>query len=187
MIAPLLAIARGVPVWVWALVACVAWGGFNFHRAKTQTAARAAAEQAAAVQATAAIEQAKAREVEHKLNTAAQEAADAYRSTLAQAQRSAAVARTERDRLLDGIASAPGGCPAGPSAAATSGADGAAASRVVVRECSAALQEVAAAADTSDARVIGLQSYIRTVLAECRPTNSIPGSPGSPASAPTTR
>lgn len=161
MIAPLLAIARGVPVWVWALVACVAWGGFNFHRAKTQTAARAAAEQAVAVQATAAIEQAKAREVEHKLNTAAQEAADAYRFDLAKAQRSAAVARTERDRLLDGVAAAPGGCPTGPPSAPASGVDGAASLRIVVRECTAALSEVAAAADTADARVRGLQDYIK--------------------------
>lgn len=161
MFAPVLAIARGVPVWVWALVACVAWGGFNFHRAKTQTAARAVAEQAAAVQATAAIEQAKAREVEHKLNTAAQEAADAYRSTLAQAQRSAAVARTERDRLLDAVAATPGGCPAGPPSATASGVDGAASLRIVVRECAAALQTVAEAADAADARLIGLQDYVR--------------------------
>ena len=169
LITPVLGILRGVPILVWVVVACLAWGGYQRHNAKAQTAARAQAEQAAAVQATAAIEQAKAREIEHKLSTAAQEAADAYRSDLAKAQRSAAVARTERDRLLDAVAAAPGGCPAGPPSAAASGVDGAAGLRIVVRECSAALQEVAAAADASDARVMGLQGYITSALQVCRP------------------
>lgn len=161
MFAPVLAIARGVPVWVWALVACLIWGGFNFHRAKTQTAARAVAEQAAAVQAVAAAEQAKAREREAELNEATRKAANAYRSDLARRAAAAAAVRADRDRLLDAVAATPGACAATPGAAAASGIDGAAALRVVVRECTAALSQVAEAADAADARLIGLQDYVR--------------------------
>lgn len=163
MLAPVLAILRGVPLWVWVLVACVAWGGFNFQRAKTQTAARAVAEQAAAVQAVAAAEQAKAREREAELSEATRKAADAYRSDLARRAAAAAAVRADRDRLLDAVAAAPGTCAATSGAAAASGIDGAAALRVVVRECTAALSQVAEAADASDARLRGLQSYIRAI------------------------
>lgn len=161
MIPVVLGVAKAVPVWVWALVACVAWGGFNFHRAKTQTAARAVAEQAAAVQAVAAAEQAKAREREAELNEATRKAADAYRSDLARRAAAAAAVRADRDRLLDAVAATPGTCAAAPGAAAASGIDGAAALRVVVRECTAALSQVAEAADAADARLIGLQDYVR--------------------------
>ena len=67
LILPLL---RAVPVWAWALAACLIWGGIQHKRATYQTAKRAAAEQAAAVQATAAAEQAKAREREAALSEA---------------------------------------------------------------------------------------------------------------------
>lgn len=163
ILAPVMAIARGIPIWVWALVACLAWGGYQHHRAGTQATKRAAAEKAAAVQAVAAAEQAKARAQEQAWTTATLEAADAYRSNLALAQRRAAAARTDRDRLLDAVAAAPSACAAAPSAAAASGIDGAAALRVVVRECAAALQTVAEAADASDARLSGLQSYIKAI------------------------
>ena len=163
MFAPVLAIARGVPLWVWAVIAGVAWGGFNLHRAKTQTAARAVAEQAAAVQAVAAAEQAKAREREAELNEATRKAADAYRSDLARRAAAAAAVRADRDRLFDAVAATPGTCAATPGAAAASGIDGAAALRAVVRECTAALSQVAEAADASDARLRGLQSYIRAI------------------------
>lgn len=160
-LAPVWAVLRGAPVLVWVVIACLAWGGYQRHNAKTQTAARAAAEKAAAVQAVAAAEQAKARAQEQAWTTATLEAADAYRSNLALAQRRAAAARTDRDRLLDAVAAAPGACTAAQGAAAASGIDGAAALRVVVRECTAALSQVAEAADAADARLIGLQDYVR--------------------------
>lgn len=159
MITALLAMARGVPFWVWALVAALAWGGINHQRAGSQAEKRAAAEKAAAVQAVAAAEQAKAREREAELSDATRKAADAYRSDLARRAAAAAAVRADRDRLLDAVAS--GTCPAAPGAAAASGIDGSAALRVVVRECTTALSQVAEAADASDARLKGLQDYVR--------------------------
>lgn len=161
ILAPVMAIARGIPIWVWALVACLAWGGYQHHRAGAQATKRAAAEKAAAVQAVAAAEQAKARAQEQAWTTATLEAADAYRSNLALAQRRAAAVRTERDRLFDAVAASPGTCAAAPGAAAASGTDATAALRVVVRECATALSQVAEAADAGDARLSGLQAYIR--------------------------
>ena len=40
---------RGVPAWLWVVLALAAWGGWQRHQATSQTKARAAAEQAAAV------------------------------------------------------------------------------------------------------------------------------------------
>jgi len=160
-LAPVWAVLRGAPVLVWVVIACLAWGGYQRHNAKTQTAARAAAEKAAAVQAVAAAEQAKAREREAELSEATRKAADAYRSDLARRAAAAAAVRADRDRLFDAVAATTGTCAATPGAAAASGTDGAAALRVVVRECTAALSQVAEAADAADARLIGLQDYVR--------------------------
>ena len=157
----LLGLLRGVPILVWVVIACLAWGGYQRHNAKTQTSARAAAEQAAAVQAVAAAEQAKAREREAELNEATRKAADAYRSDLARRAAAAAAVRADRDRLFDAVAATPGACPAGPPSATASGVDGAASLRIVVRECAAALQTVAEAADAAGARLTGLQDYVR--------------------------
>ena len=158
----ILPLLRAVPVWAWALVALLAWGGVQHKRASYQTAKRAEAEQAAAVQATAAAEQAKAREREAALSEATRKAADAYRSDLAKRQASAAAVRADLDRLRDAVAASPAGAP-GASASAASGTDGTAGLRIVVRECAAALSQVAAAADTCDARLAGLQDYVRAI------------------------
>lgn len=162
LLKPVLAVARAVPLWVWVVVVALAWGGWQRHRAISATEARAAAEQAAAVSdATAAAEQA-AREREHALNTRAQEAADVHRANEARLRRDAAAVRDERDRLLHAVDSA-GVCPAGAGASSPGGADAAAGLREVVRQCVAALAQVAAAADASDARLTGLQDYVRAV------------------------
>lgn len=159
---PVLAILKAVPVWVWVVVAVLAWGGWQRHRAINATEARAQAEQAAAVHAATAAAQAAARASEAALNDSARRAADAYQANLSRVRRDADAVRSERDRLLDAVATA-GTCPANPGAAAASGVDAAAGLRAVVRECVAALAQVAEAADASDARLSGLQDYVRAV------------------------
>lgn len=159
---PVLAMLRAVPLGVWVFVAVLAWGGWQRHRAISATEARAAAEQAAAVSAATVAAQAAAREREHALNTSAQEAADAYRAREARLRRDAAAVRSERDQLLDAVATA-GACPAGAGASAAGGVDAAAGLREVVRQCVGALAQVAEAADASDARLSGLQDYVRAV------------------------
>lgn len=92
----------------------------------------------------------------------AQKAADAYAVRARRAASDAAGARSELDRLRDTLTAA------GPSDAAASAAgraDDAGRARAVVGECAAALQTVAAAADTCESRLTGLQDYVRAVLA----------------------
>jgi signal transduction histidine kinase len=156
-----LALLRGVPVLVWVVVVALVWGGIQHRRAGSQAKARAVAEQAAAVAAATEQAQAAAREREQALSEATRKAADDYRTTLAAAQRRAAGLRDERDRLLDAVAATPQACPARPGAAAASGVDGTAGLRIVVAECITALQQVAEAADTSDAKLRGLQDYVK--------------------------
>lgn len=160
---PVLAILKAVPAWVWVVVAVLAWGGWQRHRAISAAEARAHAEQAAAVHAATAAAQAAARASEAALNESARRAADAYQANLSRVRRDADAVRSERDRLLDAVATA-GTCPASPGAAAASGVDAAAGLREVVRQCVGALAQVAEAADASDARLTGLQDYVRAVL-----------------------
>lgn len=155
-------VLRVVPVWAWALAACLAWGGWQRHRATAATREAAQAEQRAAVEAATAQAEAAARAREHEITTRAQEAADGYMARMAAARRAVDGARTERDRLFDALSAAPG-CAAPAAAGPASGVDGAADLRVVVRECAAALSQVAAAADAAESRLSGLQDYVRAI------------------------
>lgn len=165
----LLGLVKVVPVWAWALAAILAWGGFQKHRATSATKAAAVAEQRAAVEAATAQAEAQARQREHEITSRAQEAADAYRSNLASAKRSADGARTELDRLRVAAAGAAPSCSGPAASGATGRADGADALRAVVSECATALQAMAAIADDRQARVTGLQSYIRAIGAASAP------------------
>lgn len=168
MIGLLLPILRGVPVWAWAIAAALAWGGFQHHRAAISTKAAAVAEQRAAVEAATAQAEAGARAREHEITTNAERAADGYRANLAAAQRAAAGTRIELDRLRDAVGSAPA-CRAGSAAGTPGGTDGADALRLVVGECSRALSAMAEVADDRQARVTGLQDYIKAIGAASAP------------------
>lgn len=165
LLKPLWLLATKVPWWVYALAAFLAWGAYQRHDATTQRAARAAAEQAAAVHAATAAEQEKARAREHELTAALQEVQDDYRKKLADAQRrSAGAIRTARDQLLDATAAVPA-CPARPSASAPVGVDGTTALRQVVRECSGVVQALESDVETVAAKLTGLQAYVRAFCA----------------------
>ncbi len=168
--APLLALGRVVPVWAWALAALLAWGAFQKHRATSATRAAAAAEQSAAVQASAAEGERQARQLEQTYATNVRSAADAYADNLRRARAAASDTRSELERLRDATAAAAPSCAASPGAAAASGADGAAGLRSVLGSCAQSLQQLAEAADADAARVTALQAYVRAIGAASAPT-----------------
>ena len=114
----------------------------------------------AAVEATErAAAEASAREAGTKFANAAREASSAYARNTSAARRAADAARSERDRLLDSIAAA----PAASAPAAACGTDDAAGLRQVLRECSGAIQELAAVADEDANRLNALQQWVKEV------------------------
>lgn len=169
MITAALSILRFVPVWVWAVVALLAWGGFQRHSATQATKAAAAASQAAAVHAAAAEGERQARQLEQTYATNVQKASNAYAQNLRRARAAAADTRSELDRLRDAAAVAAPSCAAGPGAAASAGADAAAGLRQVLGSCAQSLSELAAAADADAARVTALQDYIKAIGAASAP------------------
>lgn len=169
-----LSILRVVPIWAWALAAVLAWGAVQKHRVTSATKQAAEAKQAAAVHAATAAEQAKARELEHQFTTRTQEAADAYRSNLATAQRAAATARTERDRLLQLVAATTAASGPGAGASSPGRADATAGLRQVLGECVGAVQTLAEAADADAQRVRGLQGHLIAIGAASAPLSTQP-------------
>lgn len=161
MFAPILGILRVVPIWAWALIAVLAWGGFQKHRATSATKAAAAAEQRAAVEEATAKAEAATRQIEHQLATEVEEAANAYRANLAISQRAAAAARSELERLRLAIARDAQASTARPGASAASGADGAPAVHTVLGECAGALQAMGELATQDARRLEGLQDYVK--------------------------
>lgn len=174
-IAPVL---RLVPWWAWLVGALLAWGAYQRHHAQAETRRTAQAEQAAAVHAATAQAERQARAQEQAFADNARSAADAYRQNLARVQRTAADTRNQLDGLLNAAGSA-AACPAGPGASAPGRADGATAVLTVLRECAAALQTVAAAADADGARLSGLQAYVQAIGAASAPQPVTP-SKGNP-------
>ncbi|RXF07662.1 hypothetical protein EG878_17555, partial [Enterococcus faecalis] len=160
----MLALVRGVPVWAWALAACLAWGGFQRHRATSATKAAAVAEQRAAVEAATSEAERAARAQEQRYAESARKAADSYAAGIARARAAADATRRERDSLLDALAAAAPASGAASGAAATCRADDAPVVRSVLGECARALSSVAEAADADAAKLKGLQEYVQGVL-----------------------
>lgn len=156
-----LGLLRAVPVWAWALAALLAWGAFQKHRATSATEQSERAK-AAAVIATKTAEAEKAeREREFQFAEATRKAADAYAKNVARQQAAAAGARADLDSLRDAIASAPG--PACPASSAARGPDADGAFRELFGSCAANLQALAQEADRLEAKLTGLQDYVRSV------------------------
>ena len=152
-----------VPWWAWVAAAVLAWGGWQRH---TATVAARQAEQAkasAALHEAVAQAERQAREIEQTYTTNVRSAADAYATNLRAARAAADRGRVGLDSLRRAAAAAAPACQAASNPAAVARADAAAGLRAVVGQCAAALQEVAAAADASDARLKGLQDYIRAI------------------------
>ncbi|RTL06511.1 MAG: hypothetical protein EKK62_12845 [Acidimicrobiia bacterium] len=158
---PAMSVLRIVPVWVWIVAACLAWGGWQRHRATSATKAAAVAEQRAAVEAATSEAERAARAQEQAYAENARAAADAYAANLERSRAAAGAARSELDRLRVAVAAAGSASGPAPSASAPGRSDGATQLRLVVGECAAALSEVAAHADRCEARVRGLQDYVR--------------------------
>ena len=116
MFAPVLAIVRGVPLLAWAIVAALAWGGWQHHRAKSagdtlrQAQAQAAAEEAQALRATIT-------ETERRATAHAEIASAAQAKSEANA-RAAAAARATADRVRSAAAAYAASAAAGNTAPA---------------------------------------------------------------------
>lgn len=115
--------------------------------------------EAALATATAAAEK-EARTRESEMADAVRKASDVYAQNLKRAQAGAAGALSELDSLRNAIASG----PAAPASAASGSTDGAGGpERQLFGACAATLQGMAAQADRLEAKVIGLQDYIRSL------------------------
>lgn len=116
MFAPVLGILRSVPVWVWVVVAALAWGGIQHYRARSAGQALLQAQQAAAAEEAQAL-RASITETERRV-AAQQEIASAAESKARSHARAAAAARATADRVRSAAAAyaasaAAAGAPAG--------------------------------------------------------------------------
>lgn len=116
LLSPVLSILRGVPVLVWVVVACLAWGGYQRHNAKAQERAKnaiiqqVAAEEAKALRASIAESERRAK--------AHQEIASAAQAKIADLERSHAAVRAVSTRVRTAAVAVAASAAASNSAAA---------------------------------------------------------------------
>jgi hypothetical protein len=156
VLAPVLNVLRLIPIWVWVVVACLAWGGWQRHRATSvaaeyqQAQAKAATERETALALTV-------QETARRL-AAQQEATNEAEKKSIKAVGDAAAARTAAARLRDKLAAV----NANAGASGASAAGGGSAGRVadLLARCADRYTDVAGVADR--AIIAGLaceQSY----------------------------
>jgi hypothetical protein len=142
-----------------ALLAAAALAGvqtWRLHNLQTERA-----EERAELHAERADAEARARQAEQLMADGARKAADQYAKQITRVRIDADASRSELERLRDTI-----GVPARDAvqdAAAAAGADDATRARIVVGQCSASLQAMAATADQCEARLSGLQDWAKAV------------------------
>ena len=113
---PALGILRGVPILVWVVVACLAWGGYQRHNARAQERAKnaviqqVAAEEAGALRASIAESERRAQ--------AHQEIASAAQAKIADLERSHAAVRAVSTRVRTAAVAVAASAAASNSAAA---------------------------------------------------------------------
>lgn len=143
ILSPILAVLRAIPWWAYAIAACLAWGGFQRHRAVSaakeyqQAQAEAAAEREQALQAAI-------NETARRLAAQAQATKEADEQT-ARAVATAAGAIGAANRLRSQLAAIKASAAASHPTAAGAGQTGRLAD--VLAECVDRYRTVAAAAD----------------------------------------
>jgi hypothetical protein len=113
----------------------------------------------AALEKTRADAEAQARQKEAEYAANVQQASRVYSANVAKAHAGAASASDALDGLRNAISS--GTATADPLAAAR--VDDLARARLVVNDCAGVVQKMAATADDLEARLIGLQEYVKAI------------------------
>lgn len=143
MLTSLLALARKVPAWAWVVIAALAWGGIQRHRA---AAAGAELRQHDAEVAAETLKASQAAQTETARRLAAQQGiTDEAQARARTAGLAAAGARAAADRLRVQLAAAASSAAAGNPTASAGGQ--AAVLADVLSQCAGRLQVVAAVAD----------------------------------------
>jgi Protein of unknown function (DUF2514) len=143
LISPLLGIVRAIPLWVWALAAALAWGGWQKHRATSIAAEFAQAQQQAAAEREQALA-ATIAETARRL-AAQQEATRRADTSLAKARGAAASAAVAADGLRSRLAAIKADAAASNPAATGAGQTDRLAE--LLGTCADRHRDVAAAAD----------------------------------------
>ena len=143
-----------------AVVALAAAGVAGVQTWRIKSLQTDVAERQAEAAAEVAAAERRAREAEQLMADGARKAADRYAQQINKARTDARGALSELDRLRD-VITAPR--TAAEGAAAAAGTDDASRARIVVGQCAATLQALAATADQCEARLIGLQDWAKAV------------------------
>lgn len=166
MLASLPRLAGLVPGWAWLALALLAWGGWQRHQAREQTAAAEQARTSGVLAAARAQAEADARALEHTLTTNARKAADEQARRLARTRAAAADTAAELERLRHAMAATgpAAGDPGADPSACRRADETAATYRQLFGACAGQLAGMGRDAEDLADQVAGLQGYVRAVV-----------------------